>query len=182
MSPADFILAFLSIVLALALQEVLQGVGGLVRSGRARDLPVAQYLFALALVGQMVLFWWGMWFWRTIPMWTIGQFGLMLLGLTLLYLLAFLVFPKEGAENHQDYYLESAGRLWLLQLLHLAVVALASKAVVPLSTTNWTPLITVSALTILVRFSKNRVVHAVASALLVGLVTTALLALSPLLG
>jgi len=182
MSPADFILTFLSIVLALALQEVLQGVGGFVRSGRARELPVAQYLFALALVGQMVLFWWSMWFWRPIPTWTIGQFGLMLLGLTLLYLLSFLVFPEEGAENHQDYFMESAGRLWLLQLFHLAVLALLGRVVFPLRPTYWTPLVVVAALTILVWFSRSRVVHGVASALLVGLVTTHLVALSPLGG
>jgi hypothetical protein len=121
MNPLDFILSFLSIVLALALQQVLQGAGSLIRAGRARELPLANYLFALALVAAMVGFWWSMWAWRALSTWSVWVFVLMLIGLTLLYLQAFLVFPRDDDADPNIYYLDSAKTLWGLHLLFLCV-------------------------------------------------------------
>lgn len=170
MSPADYILAFLSIVLALALQEVLQGVGGVLRRGRLRALPLAQYVIAASLVVQMVQFWWAMWFWRDITLWTITDFVLMLAGLTLLYLLAYLIFPGEDVENAESYYLASAGRIWVLLTLQLASVSVAVVAVRDVSPTptDGVPLAIILACTVVAIRTERPGVHALIAGILLG--------------
>jgi hypothetical protein len=181
-NPTELILAFLSIVLALALQEVLQGLGAVIRLRRGRDLPIAQYLFALSVVNQMVLFWWTMWTWRSIP-WTIGVFVLMLAGLTLLYLLAFLIFPTEDADDHENYYMDSARRLWILHALFVGVVWAVNVAVIGqsvLRVANMIPLFVFLLLVLVACKSRSRRVHVVLCGLLVALTATALSSLPSL--
>ena len=164
MSPADYILAFLSIVLALALQEVLQGFGRIIQAGRFKEPPVAHYLFALCLVVQMVQFWWAMWLWRAIPTWTISAFSLMVLALTLFFLLSFLVFPNEEAQAG-EYYMGSARVLWGLQLAQIVVVAVTARMMTALSYDFLTigPLFLLVILVLVAVRSKDERVHGVVS-------------------
>ena len=170
MTPLDYILAFLSIVLALALEQVLQGAGSLIRAGRARELPLANYLFALAIVAAMVGFWWTMWSWRTVSTWSVWVFALMLAGLTLLYLQAFLVFPSDDDADPDIYYLDSARTLWGLHLLFLAVAVAVTKLTldgIQLGE-QLVPLLTVAVLAGIASASRRRSVHALLAAVLLG--------------
>jgi len=170
MNPLDFILAFLSIVLALALEQVLQGAGSLIRAGRARELPLANYLFALAIVAAMVGFWWTMWSWRAVSTWSVWVFALMLVGLTLLYLQAFLVFPSDDHADPDIYYLDSAKTLWGLHLLFLGVAVAVTQLTldgIPLGG-QLLSLLPVAVLAGIAFASRRRAVHALVAALLLG--------------
>ena len=98
MQPFEYLSVLISIVLGLALTQLLTGVGRLIQA-RSRVRP---YWPALVWAGSLLLIivqsWWAMFDLRDHESWTFLSFTLILLHPTFLYLMSVLALPGDDAE------------------------------------------------------------------------------------
>lgn len=108
MDAFSYLSVLLSIILGLAITQILKGVRGWALS-RAR---VVVYWPSVVLAALLLLVavqsWWAMFGMRAIRMWTFAMFAVVLLQTTLLYMLAALVLPdffgEQAIDLRQHYY------------------------------------------------------------------------------
>ena len=102
MDPFSYLSVLLSIILGLAITQILLGVRGMVLS-RTR---VVTYWPALVLAGLLFLMavqsWWAMFGLREVQVWTFPMFAIVLLQTTALYMLTALVLPEFFGEHVID--------------------------------------------------------------------------------
>ena len=108
MDAFNYLSVLLSIILGLAITQILKGVRGMVLArGRVRlywpSLVLAAFLFMLAV--QM---WWSSFGLSEIKSWNFGMFTVVLLQTTTLYLLAAIVLPdffgEQPVDLHKHYF------------------------------------------------------------------------------
>jgi hypothetical protein len=124
MGVTAYLLGFVSIVLALALAELLRGVARVLRAGGIRRLPLEHSLFVLLVFLLVVDYWWTMWAWNPLRSWPVTGFLSTLLGMAMLFLVATLALPGRAAEAEMEsWFRDTSGRLWtLLAIFAIAVV------------------------------------------------------------
>jgi hypothetical protein len=121
MDEFSYLSVLLSIILGLAITQILKGFRGLLQS-RAR---VHLYWPALAWAGLLLLIyvqtWWAMFGLRSHHDWTFGAFAIVLLQTIVLYMLAGLALPdffgEEVIDLRANYYAHHA---WFFSLAILA--------------------------------------------------------------
>ncbi|HEX7914310.1 hypothetical protein [Rudaea sp.] len=102
MDAFNYLSVLISIILGLAITQILKGVRGVVLS-RARVIPYwptfvfAGFLFIVAMQG-----WWALFELRQVRTWTFPMFALVVTQTTSLYLLAALVLPDFFGEQIID--------------------------------------------------------------------------------
>ena len=95
----NYLSVLLSIIIGLAITQILKGFRGLVLA-RARVVVYwPSVVLALLLLIIAVQMWWSMFGMREIPVWTFGKFAVVLLQITAFYLLAGLVLPDFFGEQ-----------------------------------------------------------------------------------
>jgi hypothetical protein len=110
----EFILVAHSIIVGLAIAEILRGIADLVR---AEGVRVSYRLLLMAGWALLLLLqiWWAIWQVGDRPEWTFPEFLVFLLPVGILYIFARLCFPEKVAESDlQAYYLRVAPALFLL--------------------------------------------------------------------
>ncbi len=128
MSVTEYIFIFYSFILALAVGEIAQGVGNLLRC-----LKEKYSLLHLAWVGLITLtlieFWWGSWSHQSHKVWSIYGMLVGFLSTFVLYLAAFLSFPLniKEVDNLENYYYRKSSWLWCLYALLLSNNLLANR-------------------------------------------------------
>jgi hypothetical protein len=94
MGPFDFVCAFYSVVLGVAVAQLMTDIGRLleirnqVRTYWVHSLWVVTVLFAS--LGN----WWGMWSARSLKIWTFCMFALVVAFAAAIYLMTVLLFPR----------------------------------------------------------------------------------------
>ncbi len=164
MSASEYIFIFYSFILALAVGEIVRGVGNLLRLG-----SVKYSLLHLAWVGLITFsileFWWGAWSLQSFEWWSIYGMLVGFLSTFVLYLAAFLSFPltPEEEENLENYYFHESSRLWSLYALLLANNLLGNRV---LGGAEWIRiypqdvlLLVLISLCVLAARSKRKVIH-----------------------
>ena len=114
MSVMEFVLVAHSIIVGLAIAEILRGLADLVR---AEGVRVSYRLLLMASWSLLLLLqvWWAIWQVGDRPEWTFPEFLIFLFPVGILYIFARLCFPEKVAEsNLQTYYLRVAPALFLL--------------------------------------------------------------------
>ncbi|QNE32680.1 hypothetical protein F1C10_12565 [Sphingomonas sp. NBWT7] len=111
MDAFSYLSVLLSIILGLAITQVLQGVRGLLLSRRhVRPYPPV-LLWAGTILLMAVQMWWASFGLADHAEWTFAEFGIVLVQTTLLYMLAALVLPDfalhEPADLREHYYRET---------------------------------------------------------------------------
>jgi len=102
MDAFNYLSVLLSIILGLAITQILKGVRGMVLS-RARVVPYwPTFVFAAFLFLVDVQVWWAFFEMRRVQEWTFPLFALVLTQTTSLYLLAALVLPDFFGEQTID--------------------------------------------------------------------------------
>ena len=123
MDEFSFLSVLISVILGLAVAEILQGFRGLLWSRTRIQIywPVIGWAFLVLLV--CFEYWWSMFRMRTHHDWTFQQFAIMGLQTTLIYMVAGLVFPDFLGEAIVDlkesFY---AHRRWFFSLA-VAIIA-----------------------------------------------------------
>jgi len=104
MDPFSYLSVLISIILGLAITQILKGVRGMVLA-RARVVPYwPSFVFAALLLVISVQNWWSIFSMRNIPAaaWTFSMFALVLVQMIVWYLLAGLVLPDFFGEHPVD--------------------------------------------------------------------------------
>ena len=124
MDEFSYLSVLLSVILGLAVTQILQGFRGLLLS-RARIKiywPVIGWAFLLLLV--CVQNWWSMFGMRLRHDWTFEQFAIVLLQTILIYMMAGLVFPDlfgEAAVDLRENFFAHRGWFFSLGLANIVV-------------------------------------------------------------
>jgi hypothetical protein len=125
MDAFSYLSVLLSIILGLAITEVLSRIGRLLQA-RAEVRPYWPALvWAAVLLVMYVQTWWAMFGLRSVPAWTFGAFAIVLLQITLQYLLSAL--SLGGLDLRESYYAHSR---WFFSILATAAVVSLLKDVV----------------------------------------------------
>lgn len=124
MNAFDFLSVLFSVILGLALTQILQGLRALMLA-RSR---VIVYWPALTWAGLMILIvaqaWWGMYSMRNFQTWNFAMYCMIVFQTTLMYLAAGLSLadiPGEGVIDLRAMYFAHRG--WFFGLIALTVVA-----------------------------------------------------------
>ncbi len=132
MTIAEYVFVFASIILGLALATLLAGLGRLLRSeGGLRPYWVHSLLiFNLFLL--IYHFWLRTWELNDVQSWSRLGLGAQAADLTATYLVAVLLFPKEGdTTDLRAYYYRNASRIYGLLILSHVLAAVEIMALVP---------------------------------------------------
>ena len=132
MEAFSYLSVLISIILGLAITQILQGLRGLVIA-RHRIVP---YWPAMAWAGLLLLInvqsWWAMYGMHRRQQWTFLEFAMVLLQVTVLYMLAALVLPDFQAgerTNLRQHYFEQARWFYGLAVA-LLIVSLLKDVVI----------------------------------------------------
>jgi len=125
LSVAEYVSVFVSIIVGLALADLLISFHRLLRA----ESPVQWYWLLPALAAYLLLvivsFWWGTFHWvQHVQTLLMGQFLPMLLAAILIFLLAAAVLPDDVPKSGIDlkaWYLRNFRQIWILASLALLV-------------------------------------------------------------
>lgn len=131
MDAFSYLSVLISIILGLAITQILQGLRSLVINRR----QIVVYWPSVSWAGLLLLInvqsWWAMYGMRRRPEWTFVEFALVLLQVTVLYMLAGLVLPDVQSNDRgnlkQHYYDQSR---WFYSLAVFMLVVSIVKDVV----------------------------------------------------
>jgi hypothetical protein len=103
MDPFSYLSVLISIVLALGMTRVLQGLGEMLQARSHRRIYWVHALWVLNIFLFLVVAWWIFYRWRVEQHWTFSLFVFVLISPTVLYLCSLLLFPREGDDSVKDY-------------------------------------------------------------------------------
>ena len=121
MSTFEYVFILVSLIIGLAIAEVLEGVARLMGSSvKPRQYYWVQLLQLALILLLAVQIWWLGWELHDRASWTLPTVLLFLFGPTVIYLAAHLVLPErlEGVQL-DEYYFAVASRVYLLLFLAL---------------------------------------------------------------
>ena len=102
MDEFSYLSVLLSIILGLSVTQVLQGLSGIIQYRRRVQIYMPSVVWTLLLLLVDAQAWWAMFGLRVHHLWTFLQFGIVLLEVIFLYLLAALVLPRLDGEQTVD--------------------------------------------------------------------------------
>lgn len=125
MTPFDFVCAFYSVVLGVAVAQIMTDLGGLVEHREKVRTYWVHLLWIFTVLFASVGNWWSMWSVRGLKVWKFPSFGLVVAFAGAIYLASVLLFPRipeTGApvdlkrhffKNRRAFFSTMAG-FWLL--------------------------------------------------------------------
>lgn len=122
MDAFSYLSVLLSIILGLAITQILQGFRDLMQARLRLRLYWPSLLWAFTLLVICVQEWWAMFGWRNYRPWTFGGFSLMLAQTVATYLIAALALPDVRGDEPIDlraYYY--ANHRWFFLMLAIAL-------------------------------------------------------------
>jgi hypothetical protein len=132
MDEFGYLSVLVSIILGLAIAQVLQGLRGLVLSRTRIRIYAPSVAWAFLLLVIVMQSWWAMFGLRNHHPWTFLAFSVVLLQTIVVYMLAGLVFPDLSGEHTIDlrtHYFAHAGWFFGLTILVL-LVSLAKNLII----------------------------------------------------
>src|SRR5688572_7195506 len=120
MSPFEYIIVLISIILGLGITTILTGVAELIKHSRA-TVFFTPYIIWIVLVFVMHIHeWWVSYELKNITSWSLPMFLLIILYPIALYILAHLLFPNDLKEKGFDtkaFYLNNYPRLFVVTII-----------------------------------------------------------------
>ena len=113
-SAYEHVLVVMSIVLGLAVTQLLKGAAQLYRTRARVQTYWLHWGWAILILVFSLLLWWTYWHYRTIITWTFPRFMLYLSPVVVFYFLASIVFPDpaEGVTDLRAYYFSNRAGLF----------------------------------------------------------------------
>ena len=124
MDSFSYLSVLLSIILGLAITQVLQGARGLLLSRARVRLYWPTLLWSALILVFATQSWWASFGYSSHRQWTFAGFGMLLLQTTLLYMLAALVlpdFPGDRTIDLKEHFYREARPFFLITVAMLAV-------------------------------------------------------------
>jgi hypothetical protein len=107
MTPFEYVLALISIVVSLSVTHLLAGVAGLVQHRRRVRFSWLHAGWVAITLGSLLDLWLNMWLLREVAQWRLGEIALIFLTGAILYVQVVLVtpaLPAEGALDLRDFH------------------------------------------------------------------------------
>ena len=126
MSQFEFFMVIASILVAIAITEVVTWWGKLLRNKRVREVGIVNLAWSALLVSNIVLHWSGFWAYNDLTIVTYPQIWMLLLPTLIAILVAFAITPDpaELAHGCAEYYAENRRLIFLCWgLFILAAIA-----------------------------------------------------------
>jgi hypothetical protein len=131
MDTFSFLSVLFSVILGLALTQILQGFRGLMLARSRVVIYWPSLIWAALLVVVVAQAWWGMFTMRTFHEWNFAMYAVVVLQITLIYLAAGMVLPDVAPEGtvdmRRDYFVHAR---WFFGLMALTVVVTMLRDVV----------------------------------------------------
>ncbi len=128
MSVFDYLSVFFSVILGLAVTQVLLGFRGLMLARRRVKIYWPALIWDVLVIFVVAGAWWGMFAMRKFEVWTFAMYAAVVVQITLIYLVAGLTIPDIPAEGPVDmremYYAHNG---WFYTLFALVVAATFAK-------------------------------------------------------
>ena len=102
MAAFDYLAVLISIILGLAITQVLKGYRGMALARERVRLFWPTAVWSLVVLLIAVQSWWAMFGLRAVQAWTFGAFAIVLMQAVVLYMLAALVLPDFFGEGPVD--------------------------------------------------------------------------------
>ncbi|MGR8947696.1 MAG: hypothetical protein ACU84Q_06585 [Gammaproteobacteria bacterium] len=136
MSQFEFFMVIASILVAIAVTEVVSWWGKLLRNKRIRDVGIINLAWSGLLVSNIVLYWSGFWAYKDLTIVTYPQIWMLLLPTLLAILVAFAITPSsiELEKGFAEYYKENRRLIFFFWALFI-FAALAADVVILKSVT-----------------------------------------------
>jgi len=169
----EFLMILISVVVGLALSEVLTGVAGLLRVRETVRFHWIHILFQIGVFFALLQQWWESWDLVDVGTVSFGSVLALLFPSVMLFLIAHLLYPRPATDaNLEDYYYKQAPILWGLVVLGTVVgtfsgTLLEQEPVFHVNNLSGFP---VMAICIVLIISKNHRVHSVLAPLIMVLV------------
>ena len=118
MDQFSYLSVLLSIILGLAITQVLKGYRGVMLARARITVYWPTIIWSLTLLLMFVQGWWSMFTMREMKFWTFATFGVILLQTVLYYMLAAIVFPDFFGGDEVDLRQHYFGHVrWFMGLL-----------------------------------------------------------------
>ena len=169
----EFLMILISVVVGLALSELLTGMASLLRVRETIRFHWIHILFQVGVFFALLQQWWESWDLVDVGSVSFGLVLALLFPSVMLFLIAHLLYPRPATDaNLEDYYYRQAPILWGLAFLGTVVGTfsgplLAQEPVFQLNNLSGFPLM---AIFIALIISKSRLVHSILAPLIVVLV------------
>lgn len=160
----EFLMILISVVVGLALSEVLTGVANLLRVRETIRFHWIHALFQIGVFFALLQQWWESWDLVGVGSVSFGMVLALLFPPVMLFLIAHLLYPRPATDaNLEDYYYRQAPVLWGLVILGTAVGTftgplLEQEPVFHVNNLSGFPLM---AICIALIISKSRLVHSI---------------------
>jgi hypothetical protein len=168
MTPFEYIIVLISIILGLGITTLLTGVAELIKHNRSTKL-FTPYLIWIGLVFVLHIHeWWESYSLKSITTWKLPMFLFVILYPIALYVLAHLLFPsdlKEKAFNSKEFYLSNYPKLFITTLIFVTISFLYNITITGHKVYEQVPhfIIAIVLLTILLTKNKSPIVHTLVS-------------------
>lgn len=132
MTPFEYVVVLISIILGLGITVVLTGVAGLIRQWTSVSVYWPYLVWVVLVFVMHIHEWWNMYAWRTMESWSMLTFLFIILYPILLFILANLLFPKRWRKKGVDlriFYFRMYPKFFL-SALALIATAIASDVMV----------------------------------------------------
>lgn len=131
MDTFDYLSVLFSVILGLALTQILQGIRALMLARTRVRIYAPPLIWAALMVLLVAQAWWAMFQMRHIENWTFAMYGAIVLQMVLIYLAAGVVLPDVPPDGNvdmrQDYF---AHARWFFGLMALVILTTVLKDLV----------------------------------------------------
>ena len=142
MTIAEYVVVFASIILGLALAKLLAGLGRMLRSEGGLQPYWVHSLLILTLFLLIYHFWLRTWELNDLESWSRLGLAAQVADLTVTYLVAVLLFPREGdTTDLRAYYYRNASRVYGLLILSHVLAAAEVMILTPSESTGFVGLV-----------------------------------------
>lgn len=117
----EYVVVLTSIVIGLAVTQILRGVASVIQHPKDPRVYWVHLVWALYVFLTSVFWWWWEFRLGEIEVWTFQLYLFVVLYAVLIYLLSALLFPEDlsGYDGYRDYFYER--RAWFFGILGLAI-------------------------------------------------------------
>lgn len=176
MSPFEFVVVLISIIIGLGITTILTGVAEIIRSGIRPCLPYA--IWIVLSFTMHIHEWWQSYQLRSIEVWTLPLFLLLLIYPIVLYILAHVLFPSEkGRFDSNRYYLEQYPRFFTITIVMVVISMFQNIFISQLPAyTQIVHLVVLALLGILLKYKPQRLlIHSIVAMILLSLMVASLI-------
>lgn len=185
MSLFEFIMVLVSIIIGMAVTELLAGLADTITRKNSRSFSWIHVLLSIGLLIACIQTWWELWDFSGITEWSFLNLLIMLLPSVFLYLIARIINPgREFSGSLDDYYFLTARRIWILIGLAVlignsfrSVINTESKLFI-VDNLSAIPLL---AICVTLAISKNRFIHKLLMILIIAIILLDVLLISYLI-